>query len=157
MKNIGYFFENLFDHFGNLITWFPVIWNDKQWDSDYFIKILNKKLKRMEKFYRSKHASHLYAYNDADNIHKCFLVTQRILENNYLTEALKPFEEKFPDYNWNRDFEETGEGTLRLVSHDTEEEKELHHKCYMNAEKMREDDYDELFASMRLHIEDWWD
>lgn len=37
----------------NCIRWFPVIWTDRDFDYGYLLDIMDKKLKYMEKFFRS--------------------------------------------------------------------------------------------------------
>ena len=46
MKN---FFRNIKYGIENLISWFPIIWKDRNWDCNYFFKILEKKLELYEK------------------------------------------------------------------------------------------------------------
>ena len=38
----------------NLIRWFPVIWNDRDWDSEFTLDILLKKLEHQRDFFLSK-------------------------------------------------------------------------------------------------------
>ena len=35
----------------NLIAWFPIIWNDRQWDFEYFYILMHRKLILMEKYH----------------------------------------------------------------------------------------------------------
>lgn len=37
----------------NLIDWFPVIWEDRQWDNAYLEKILIRKMELMKEFYEN--------------------------------------------------------------------------------------------------------
>lgn len=34
----------------NLVYWFPVIWNDRNWDGEYTLKILQRKIKSVRKY-----------------------------------------------------------------------------------------------------------
>ena len=157
MNKITYFFKQQFQSIRNLIVWFPIIWKNREWDDYYFFVILDKKLREMGRFYRSKKANHLYAYKDADNIHYCVERTQRILANNYLTEALRPFHEKYPDYSWKMEFKELDNGMNELVDNDTDEQTAFFRECAKKSDEMLENDLDELFAQLRIHIQDWWD
>jgi hypothetical protein len=142
-----------------LITWFPVIWGDRQWDHYFFFVLLRKKLERMELFYRSKKVHNLNALDDAINIHYCIERLDRIINCDYLEKTLQPFYEKYPDYDWDlgRRFVEREDGLLEYVNNDTDEEKELWRKCSDQADLDEQNDLDELFAHIRLHIEEWWD
>ena len=41
--------DNIITGIKNIVTWFPVIWKDRQWDYVYLLKILDKKLGLMLK------------------------------------------------------------------------------------------------------------
>ena len=143
----------------NVITWFPIIWGDQQWDQHYFYKILRKKLERMEKFFRSSRAYSIDAEKEADNIHYCIERLDRLIEEDYLSVSLKEFEKVFPDYKWEMDFQPCKDNPklYEWIDHDTPEQTELHKKCYTQADLDEQDDLDELFAQIRLHLEEWWD
>ena len=50
----------------NLIVWLPVIWNDRQWDYAYFLKLMDKKLDLMETAFRA------YSKKDSNVIPELF-------------------------------------------------------------------------------------
>lgn len=54
----------------NLVRWFPVIWNDRDWDHSYFYKILETKLTHMADHFE-KSAWGASAEEDAKNMRKC--------------------------------------------------------------------------------------
>ena len=41
------FFKNLYYNIRRIIIWFPVIWNDRNWDYDYLFEILKFKIKQI--------------------------------------------------------------------------------------------------------------
>ena len=52
----------------NLIRWFPVIWNDQDWDSEYTLNILIKKLEHQRDFFLSKDTHLANSWETADEI-----------------------------------------------------------------------------------------
>lgn len=52
----------------NLIRWFPVIWNDQDWDSEYTLDILLKKLEHQRDFFLSKDTHLVNSWEVADEI-----------------------------------------------------------------------------------------
>lgn len=56
----------------NLITWFPIIWKDRQWDHYYLMVMLHKKLSLMEE-HISKHRIHVGWERDVFKIKRCRL------------------------------------------------------------------------------------
>jgi len=147
MKTIWYYIRQIFQSLNNLIVWFPIIWNDRQWDDDYILFILRKKFIMMESFYRSPKAHHLYALKDAENIHVAISVLDRMISHNYLDESLQEFYEA--GYTL-KDI------PLEKLGQD-EEAINLFRKCGKRADQMEEEDFDFLFEHLREHIRDWWD
>lgn len=158
MKSLLYSVKQFVQNINNLIEWFPVIWRDRQWDDYYFFFIIRKKLIMMERFYRGPKAHHLYALNDAQNIHAAILTLDRIIENNYLHEALEKFYDIYPNYDWEIKTEPTDNPNyVRWVDTMSEEQIELFRQCGKNADKAEQEDYDFLFKHLREHAQEWWD
>ena len=49
MKNIKYNIKQFTHNIHNLIYWFPIIWNDYDWDYIFMLKIMRHKLNSMQK------------------------------------------------------------------------------------------------------------
>ena len=147
----------------NLIRWFPIIWNDRQWDHIYIYTILHKKLSLTEKYLRYN-GMHTRAEKDADDIKTCILLLKRLLEDNYHETAFK------------RHYEKWGSPDLRLIDckdstckqihihydnvitdNDKEKERKEFNSAYEHETYLREQDLDLLFKTMRKHIQGWWD
>ena len=52
----------------NLIRWLPVIWNDQDWDSEFTLDILLKKLEHQRNFFLSKDTHLANSWETADEI-----------------------------------------------------------------------------------------
>ena len=66
----------------NLISWFPVIWKDEQWDAYYIEKILLHKIKRVRK-YTEKRQFYVGWENDVKWMKKCEYLLTMILDSKY--------------------------------------------------------------------------
>lgn len=71
--------------FVNLITWFPIIWKDRNWDHWYILEILKQKLKK-QSAYIKKRDLYTNALHDSKRMDLCVLLIDRIQEEYYLSE-----------------------------------------------------------------------
>jgi len=76
------FFKNIKQNINNLIKWFPIIWNDRQWDHTFLLGILKFKLMLMSKFFKER-AYTMNAKDDAANMDKCIYLLGRIIKDDY--------------------------------------------------------------------------
>lgn len=79
----------------NLITWFPIIWKDKQWDHDFMEQILIKKLTLMADYFEEGNTickdAHLYA----QKIRTVVRLLEKYSENYYEMEYTQYFKQDF--------------------------------------------------------------
>jgi hypothetical protein len=160
--------ERLFNDFTegimNLIYWFAIIWNDRQWDHIYLTKMVYRKLSKMEEYFRN---GNFYENQekDAANMKICVDGLKRLLDDEYDDIAFKEHNEKWGKLDmkfWDpKNDEEFGEVTFSRPNAITEEQKEQESKEYrehmMEAEKMQEDDLDLVFGTMRKELLRWWE
>lgn len=66
-----------------VIRWIPVIWNDREFDHTYLLELISFKLGRMEKFYRSKYAMCVDSEKNAEEIHVCKALCDRLIADDY--------------------------------------------------------------------------
>jgi hypothetical protein len=167
MEKIMGFFRSIKYGIRNLLIWFSVIWNDRDWDQWFLYKILQFKLKRMEKLQR-KYGNSTNSEKYADQIKLAVLLLQRLIDDNYLQNVLKPHEEKWGESEMiftPIDPTEGDEGfstlDFKVENANTEEEKEQEHKermiLYKHSDALKQQDLDLLFKHMRKYIECWWD
>jgi hypothetical protein len=160
--------ERLFNDFvegiKNLIYWFPIIWNDRQWDHTYLTKMMLRKLSKMEEYFRN---GHFYENQekDAANMKICVDCFKRLIDDEYDDIAFKEHNEKWGRLDmkfWDpKQGENFGEVTFSRPNAITEEQKEQESKEYIEhmeaAEKMQEDDLDLVFGTMRKELLRWWE
>jgi len=147
----------------NLINWFPVIWQDRNWDYYFIYIILQKKLKLME--HQIRHfGHHTRAKEDANNIRICVNLLDRLIKDEYYENVLKRHDEKWgdPDFRFEECEDNPNLYTLHIdrenVKSEEDKEKEIKEfrKLYEYETKLREQDLDMLFSYMRKYIQSWW-
>jgi hypothetical protein len=152
------FFRNLKKGIWNLISWFSIIWHDRDWDYYFLYELLKFKLERMENYLR-KHGHSLDSEKDADSIQECVVILKRLINEDYVAE------------DWNRiharwgEFEcipmEDGHSRLECTHVKTDEDREKYSSdiknCCEKEESLVQGDLNALFENMKLNIRRWWD
>ncbi|HLO11095.1 MAG TPA: hypothetical protein VK190_02440 [Pseudoneobacillus sp.] len=154
-RKIRHFYYTIVDGIKNIIYWLPVIWNDEEFDFCHFETIMLHKLKKMEKFFRSKYAWSVDCGKTADEIAYAISLLERIHADHYLVDALKPFDAMYPDNEPFTIEHKEGSHFGRLVNTDTLEQKKFKHQCYAKADEARERDIDEFYIYLKDHFEKW--
>ena len=139
------------DGISNLIKWFNIIYNDRDWDHYYIYSLWYKKFDNMEKFFNSDKAWTSKSEGIAEQIKEVKLLCKKLMEDNYLSEALKSFEEKYGEVNL---FKSVGN---KLIHNVDDETLLMYRECGELANKNRENDKDMLFELLRLNIDNFWD
>ncbi|MGG1652303.1 hypothetical protein ABHN03_04155 [Paenibacillus sp. NRS-1775] len=80
MRNI---FRGIRDGVSNLVKWFPIIWNDRDFDQAYLYKILHKKLENMEEFFNSKYTFSVEASQVAKEIQEIREMLGRVITDEH--------------------------------------------------------------------------
>lgn len=146
----------------NLWYWYPIIRDDRQWDQIFLIKILEHKLRAMDEFFMRDGSLKIYN-RQAKEIRYCRILCTRILQHNYLMNALKPHEEK-----WGEARCILGESNgysvplleiavPHLTGKEREKEKVLRKRLYDRATRQEDQDWAELFCLMWKQIRGWCD
>src|SRR3972149_2973685 len=142
----------------NLIKWFPLIWNDRQWDDGYLFEILQFKLSEMSKYFDSDNAVCADAKLRARQIYICKLLIDRILLNDYTT----PFDVR--DEPRHQRFAEAFEKSMASGSdsfiydrEDTPLESKVFKWKTEHEDYLEQQDIEMLFRLMSKQIKSWWD
>jgi hypothetical protein len=148
----------------NLIKWFPVIWQDRDWDHWFIFKIFHFKLKEVEKLQR-EYGNAVTHEKIADQIKLAVLLLDRLIKDEYLENVLKPHEKKwgesemiFTPIEGNKEYSSMD---FKVEKANTKEEIEQESKersiIYKHSDVLKQQDLDMLFKHMRKYIECWWD
>lgn len=78
MYKIKQFFKRIY----NLYRWFPIIWNDQDWDDHFIFEILKFKLKNQAE-YIGYHDRHMSAKRDAEIMMLCVRLMDKVQHEWY--------------------------------------------------------------------------
>jgi hypothetical protein len=153
--------RSFFDGIKNLIRWLPIIWEDRDWDNYFLLKIIEFKLRNMEKFFRTK-GHHLYAERDAKKINTCRILCTRITKDNYYDNVFANFHKKWGRTKLDSKKIEGTDFLELLIDADLTEEQKLEKikdrkHLWKEEDYLKKQDLDLLFKLMRKHIQYWWD
>lgn len=161
-----------------LIYWFPVIWEDRDWDHVFIYNILEHKLKAQSKYIGSRDI-HTRAHRDAEIMMTCVRLLEKDRDGFYEMEHMNYYKDK----NWfeSVEGEDVFEWKSKIVSHTFQEyfaKYPLIYKRVLNGEgpynrEGREDDdkiiamnisqinqdraHKLLFKMLEKNIQRWWD
>jgi hypothetical protein len=146
----------------NLWRWFPLIWNDRDWDWRYWLEMNIKKLEGMEVSIRNGH--HLYGWRDADNIHKAVLALKRLLDDDYGENAFRNHKKKYGKLNMTfgeRDERGMSECIFSRPNANTEKEIKAErvatHRLYKHQGYMQKQDLEYATKIINKYLFHWWD
>jgi hypothetical protein len=151
----------------NLIKYFKVIWNDRDWDHYFFFILLQTKLKYMEKIFR-QYGYHVNSERDADKMKVCINLLGRIINDDYCKYEFEKHDERYGKLKMNtlpNQYDNNGKVSSYLAefSRDktTEQIKEQERKAFQRIYKkqilLEKNDLDLLFHILRTQIKSWWD
>ena len=83
MYKIKQFFRRIY----SLYRWFPIIWEDRDWDYYFIYEILKQKLINTEKYIR-KDGLHVFNEHDADSIKTAIEMIEKVQTEYYLDKYL---------------------------------------------------------------------
>jgi len=85
-NKIRQFFINIYYGIENITSWFPLIWNDRDWDYSYLLRILNKKFDRMESYF-NEYGITKTSESKARKILICKNLCKRLYEDDYMIKS----------------------------------------------------------------------
>lgn len=147
LNPIRIFIKGFFRSLGNLIKYFPIIWNDRDWDHFYFYLLMKKKLEGMRDYqkYNGHSVNSLYT---AERINLAITLLDKIIEDDFKDKEFW----KDVKYNWISLDDEYS--TLNRTSKHTDEEileqiKKEH--------KLKRKYIKTFFSVLEKRIETFWD
>lgn len=164
MYEFKYWPRNIKCGIKNLISWFLIIWKDRQWDHTYIYIVLRHKLNLTEQMIR-RDGIHINNKKDADKIKKCVLLLDRLLEDEYHENVYKNYYKKWghPEMNFSDMEDKPGYSKLDIIypNVETKKDEKLQSKQFrslsLKEQELKDQDLKILFETMRKHIQTWWD
>lgn len=150
--------RNFINNIKRLIYWFPVIWQDRDWDHYYLTKIIQTKLLSMQKFYTSGNAWSVESSTVAEQIQECIIIMDRILEDDY-----NKINFLRHDLSWGELKIEHKDGHVEFTRENAynDEHKQIENKMFMKLceeeYELRKADIKKVFELISQNLEKWWD
>lgn len=127
------------------IHWLPIIWNDRDWDSGYLLKIMKFKITNMR-----KHHERYRFFVGVDavilQLKTCEITLERLMADDYCEDIYSKYPMK-KDKPWEVDIPENKGLEFRLLT-------KANHK---KARAKRRSDENIFFNTFRKHYRKWWD
>ena len=163
----------------NLWYWFPIIWKDRNWDSNYIFEIMMHKLKAQSKYIGSRDF-HMRAERDAEIMMTCVRLMKLVQDETYSSEysdyhktkhwfekledkpGFSSWESKLITENFDDYFKKypliykrvlNGEGVFGREGREEDKQVIAMNISHINHDRARK----LLFKLMEENIERWWD
>jgi len=147
----------------NLVAWFPIIWNDRDWDHNYLYVILRKKLSRMEYLQRN-YGHSVEAERIAKQLKICKLLFDRLIKDKHADSFFDKHSKKwskvifsFSDVNKNNVREVTIDRTNIKIEKDKEKERKEFLRICEHENYLINQDIEYFCKLFRKHVRRWWD
>lgn len=147
------FFRRIVKGISNIIKWFPVIWNDRDWADTYLYVMLHKKIASMYEYLTDDELTDgIHHKNHIRKLLICKLLIERILDQGYLERALTPYRRKY--------------GTTEIIREITDDRwiifyggkrGDLYSRCSEHSYFMEQQDYNMLHKILAKYSSYWWD
>lgn len=95
LSSIEYFFKRKFKQIKNLIKWFPIIWNQYDFDYSEAVKVFSFQLEKLANFLDSKHAHTESAKSTASSIRRWLKLMEKVQNEDFATEYQEKFKQKY--------------------------------------------------------------
>jgi len=152
--NIISFPRRTLESIKNLIKWFPIIWNDRQWDYGYLFEIMLKKLELMEDFYENGKTVSADAKIYASDIREAIKELRYIADGKNEEEAFEPMHKEYLD----KYGEYTFDNVLKEVNREkTQDERDSFRIMVSHSDELYEEHMGRFCEIFKDRIKWWWD
>jgi len=151
------------DKVKNVVRWLPIIWKDRDFDSNYLLDVMRFKISNMETFFLSNDTHILSADKVAKDLKICKLLLNRLTNDDYYDIVFKNHDKKWGETKW--EFVDDGKGLSRLLITRnkviTDEDKKREGREFLrlceHEEMLKRQDIRYLFHIMNRKLRTWWD
>lgn len=136
----------IYNRIRTVLQWLPLIWEDRQWDWTYLLRVMQFKMRLMRRYHERwrRHSDVEYTIH---RLRTCELLIERLLNDDYCTQDYAIYFQKYPS-RWR------GGGEPRVPN---QEERRMFREIMDREVRMRQQDEEALFRLMRKHYRRWWD
>lgn len=146
--------NSIIDGLMNLKIWFHVIWNDRNWDYVYILKILSFKIKLMRSDFEKyeRHEPTIKELTLVENL------CNKILEDAYEENHLRSHDKKWGELEFNFTDENNFNFTRKnvITEYDKKQESKEFRLKLKKSEKNKQSDINFLFKYIAKNIMKWW-
>ena len=135
----------------NVIYWIPILWDDEDWDHEYFYTIMREKLKRMREHF-AEHRMHESWEETVEQISVMERSLHRLIEDRYMEKEFEEFNAKRGQVT--RILEVDG---TRTSSPMPDKESEELRKLFDREEMQKDSDRRTVAHIFYAHSHKWWD
>lgn len=161
-------YYNIKNGLKNIIKYLPIIWNDRQFDYNYLLILLEHKLKLTEEFFNSDEPHILEAKRVADEVKHCKDILHQLINTTYEDKYWDKLNKKYPERKEitfipaESEKERVEQGLPpRMYKMNAPDRNDEYHTdikhMFELIEKERKDLYNDLFNTINTNIEGWWD
>lgn len=136
--------------------WFPVIWNDRDWDQNYLYTVLKHKLNAMS-VYQHKYGNSVDAEKYSVELAEARDLCNKLLNYDYDEESMKLFYDKYPNFEIKHWSEPCGNGLYSWETNLNDEQNQTLLECSKKEDELFQADKQKLFQFISDHIDGWWD
>ena len=159
IEKIRNFYYNMIDGISNIFKWWKIIWNDRDYDSGFVLKMMQFKFENMEKFFNSENTWSKNAKKDAKQIMVAKNLCGRLARSSdYFNNAMINHYKKYGnDLKIKFKPLEDESGRMLMINNRSEKEEKSFTRASEHADYMRNQDAEFLFVYLKKHLFSWWD
>lgn len=152
MKRIVRRITRFLDRLHNLWRWFPIIWNDRDWDDYFIFEVLKFKLKNMSDSFE-RNDWYVGNERDVERMRTCIRLIELIQSNHYETEAYdhEDVEEYLAKYK-NATLKVLTDKKYQVFSNENRNRVAMNVGTYKHQQAKKV-----LFTMLERYIEHWWE
>jgi hypothetical protein len=149
-----YWWQNL----RHIISWVPILWDDRDWDHSYLLIMMREKLRRM-RILQEQHGNGSNRMKYAKEILVAELTLDRLIKDEYLeAEMMDHWKRYEADKRWaSKTKEEINGNTYYSVPPPSEAERKESMSIYDRQEALRKQDLEYFGRYFAKHVRNWWD
>jgi len=128
-----------------VFKWLPIIWEDREWDYVYILRIWRHRL-RFQREHLQKYGIHLNVEEDCRTLRIAEAILERLEKNEYTEKDWNSHMSLYPSRLFTAEHRETMKGEREDVQR------------MVNKERyMQKQDFEYLAKHLNKHLHSWWD
>jgi hypothetical protein len=135
----------------NCISWFPVIWRDRDYDYEFLFLLISFKLDRMERYFVYQ-ASYVGVEEVVAQIQTANLALKRLIADEYGSELFTKVRDEWREVTLYPEYEGAEYDVSAQQAYNVAVK-----QCLQQEDALRKKDLKLVFNTLRDHSPSWWD